>query len=96
MSKLDPNALKCIFLGYSHVQKGYQCYCPILGLYFVPIDVTFFDISLFSLSSIVTSRGGGGGGGGDDDLLLYIVSSPTPTLAPVLVKPPITQVYSWL
>ena len=28
--------------------------------------------------------------GGHDDLLLYIVSSPTPTPAPVLVKPPIT------
>ena len=34
------------------------------------------------------------GGGGDDDLLMYTITSPAPTLAPVFVKPPITQVYS--
>ena len=55
------------------------------------IDVTFFDTTSFSLSSTVTSQGE------DDDLLVYTISSPTPTptLAPVPVKPPITQVYSW-
>ena len=26
--KLDPRALKCIFVGYSSTQKGYKCYHP--------------------------------------------------------------------
>ena len=88
VSKLDPKSLKCIFLGYSRVQKGYRCYCPPLRRYFVPIYVTFFESTLFSLSYIVTSQGE------YDDFLVYIISSPTPThdLAPI--KPPITQVHS--
>ena len=52
------------------------------------IDVTFFESTPFSLSSIVTSQGK------DDDLLVYTISSPAPTLVSVPVKPPITQVYS--
>ena len=47
VSKLDPKSLKCIFLGYSRVQKGYRCYCPPLRQYFVSIDVTFFRVSCF-------------------------------------------------
>ena len=50
------------------------------------IDVTFFETTSFSLSSTIPSQGE------DDDLLVYTISSPTP--APILVKPPITQVYS--
>ena len=86
VSKLDPKSLKCIFLGYFRVQKGYRCYCHPFRRYFVSIDVTFFGSTPFSLSSTVTSQGK------DDDLLVYTIYSPTPT--PVLVKPLITQVYS--
>ena len=52
------------------------------------IDVTFFETTSFSLSSHVTSQRE------DDDLLVYTIASPTPTPAPVLIKPPITQIYS--
>ena len=55
VSKVDPKSLKCIFVGYSSVQKGYRCYCPTLRRYFVSIDVTFFKTALFSLSSLVTT-----------------------------------------
>ena len=53
--KLDPKSLKCIFLGYSRVQKGYRCYYPTLRHYFVSTDVTFFTTTPFSLSSPVPS-----------------------------------------
>ena len=87
VSKLDPKLLKCIFLGYSRVQKGYKCYCPTLRCYFVSTDVTFFETTPFSLSSPITSQGV------NDDLLVYTLTSPAPTPAPIPVKPLITQVY---
>ena len=86
--KLDPKSLKCIFLGYFRVQKGYMCYYPTLRRYFVSTDVTFFETTLFCLSSHVTSQGE------DDDLLVYAITSPAPTPALILIKPLITQVYS--
>ena len=64
VSKLDPKSLKCIFVGYSCVQKGYRCYYPTLRHSFVSTDVTFFETTPFSLSSLVTSQGE------DDDLLV--------------------------
>ena len=90
VSKLNPKSLKCIFLGYSRVQKGYRCYCPTLRHYFMSTDVSFFETTPFSLSSPITSQGE------DDNLLVYTIASPapsTPTPAPISVKPPITQVY---
>ncbi|KAF3655259.1 hypothetical protein FXO37_16054 [Capsicum annuum] len=41
--KLAPRALKCVLLGYSRVQKGYQCYSPDLGRYLMSADITFFE-----------------------------------------------------
>ena len=88
VSKLDSKSLKCIFLGYSRVQKGYRCYCPSLRRYLVSIDVTFLENVPFSLLSTHTSQRE------EDDLLVYTLASPivSPDPAPVLaqVKPPIT------
>ena len=88
MSKLDPKSLKCIFLGYSRVQKGYRCYYPSLRRYLVSVDVTFLENAPFSLDLIHTSQGE------DDDLLVYTLASPTLASVPPLTKPPITQVYA--
>jgi transposase InsO family protein/copper chaperone CopZ len=40
-SKLDPQAVKCIFVGYASTQKGYKCWDPIGRRLFVSMDVTF-------------------------------------------------------
>ena len=43
--KLSDKAIKCIFLGYSHLQRGYRCYSPDTHRYFIFADVTFFEHS---------------------------------------------------
>ena len=88
VSKLDPKSLKCIFLRYSRVQKGYRCYCPSLRRYLVSADVTFLKNTPFSQDPIHTSQGE------DDDLLIYTLALPAPASNPPLTKPPITKVYA--
>ena len=41
VGKLDPQAVKCIFVGYSSTQKGYKCWDPIGKRLFVSMNVTF-------------------------------------------------------
>ena len=55
VSKLDPKSLKCNFLVYSWVQKGYQCYCPSLHKNLISTDVTFLENVHFTQSLIHTS-----------------------------------------
>ena len=43
--KLSIKATKCVFLGYSRLQRGYRCYSPDTHRYFVFADVTFFEAS---------------------------------------------------
>ena len=45
--KLSVKAMKCVFLGYSRLQRGYRCYSPDINRYFISVDVTFFENSSF-------------------------------------------------
>ena len=49
--KLFAKATKCIFLGYSQLQKGYRCYSPQTRRYFLFVDIIFFEYSPFFSSS---------------------------------------------
>ncbi|RVW53684.1 Retrovirus-related Pol polyprotein from transposon RE1 [Vitis vinifera] len=49
--KLSARATKCIFLGYSRLQKGYRCYSFETHRYFLSADVTFFEDSPFFSTS---------------------------------------------
>jgi hypothetical protein len=43
VGKLDPRAVKCIFVRYSPTQKGYRCWSPAKRKFFVSMDVTFHE-----------------------------------------------------
>ncbi|KAJ9683174.1 hypothetical protein PVL29_018954 [Vitis rotundifolia] len=45
--KLSAKAMKCLFVGYSRLQKGYRCYSIETHRYFISADVTFFEDSPF-------------------------------------------------
>ncbi|RVW65371.1 Retrovirus-related Pol polyprotein from transposon RE2 [Vitis vinifera] len=45
--KLSAKAMKCLFFGYSRLQKGYRCYSLETHQYFISADVTFFEDSPF-------------------------------------------------
>ena len=59
VEKLDSQAIKCIFVGYSSGQKGYKCWSPSEHRMFVSMDVTFRESVPFygektDLSSLFT------------------------------------------
>lgn len=44
VGKLDPRAVKCVFVGYSATQKDYMCWSPVERRMFVSMDVTFREL----------------------------------------------------
>ncbi|RVW90282.1 Retrovirus-related Pol polyprotein from transposon RE1 [Vitis vinifera] len=110
LTKLDPKALKCVFLGYSRLQKGYRYFLTDLNKYLVSTDVVFSeDTSFFSSPTSSASEEE------DEEWLVYQVVNSRPTVGqssmvdsdvslahlgtvvdvpPAPVKPPIVQVYS--
>ena len=45
--KLDPRAVKCVFVGYASDKKGYKCYHPLSRRFFVSMDITFHESESF-------------------------------------------------
>ena len=48
--KLDPQAIKCVFIGYASNKKGYNCYHPQSLRVYVSKDVTFHETKSFFTS----------------------------------------------
>ena len=46
-TKLDPCAVRCIFLGYAQHKKGYRCYDPATRRLYITMDVTFLETEYF-------------------------------------------------
>jgi hypothetical protein len=46
-NKLEPRAIKCVFLGYGTTQKGYRCFDPIANRMYTTMDCEFFEESYY-------------------------------------------------
>jgi len=52
LDKLSARSVKCVFLGYSRLQKGYKCYSPTMRRYYMSANVTFFEDTPFFSPSV--------------------------------------------
>ena len=50
-NKLQPRALRCVFIGYVTHQKSYRCYHPPTQKIFITLDVVFHEDSMYFFKS---------------------------------------------
>lgn len=86
--KLDPRAIRCVFVGYSTTTKGYRCYHPPTRRFFCTMDVTFSEEEPYYADSTPTSRQGESDTT-DNDVPLPLVPSTVPVPASVPAVSPI-------
>ncbi|KAI5324577.1 hypothetical protein L3X38_033650 [Prunus dulcis] len=79
--KLDPCALRCVFVGYAATQKGYKCFHPPTQTMHVTADVTFHEISVQQRATVVQQ----------DQELLETPDDGSDNFPPTTVPSPIIQ-----
>ena len=55
-SKLDPQSIKCVFIGYSINKKGYKCFCSNTQRVLETMDVTFFEENPYFTKSEIQNK----------------------------------------
>jgi hypothetical protein len=50
-TKLEPRALRCVFVSYALHQKGYRCYHPPSRKIYVTLDVVFHETTMYYYSA---------------------------------------------
>lgn len=52
LDKLNAQAIKCVFLWYSRLQKAYWCYFPVTLRYYMSTNATFFKKTTYFSPSV--------------------------------------------
>ena len=61
--KLDPRALRCVFVRYPSTQKGYRCYHPTSRKFFLSVDFKLVETEmLFGMDILPKDPSDGDGG----------------------------------
>jgi len=85
LDKLSLKSHKCVFLRFTRSQKGYKCFSPSLNHYFILVDVTFSESSLYFKFCLFPSISS------SNQVNIFLVVPITPKDSP---PPPTLQVYS--
>lgn len=83
--KLQPRALRCIFVGYGLHQKGYRCYYPPTRTVYVTMDVQFHEHQMYFPPATTASQGD------TTSRDLQFLSHPAETIEPAVTEPTIPE-----